>query len=141
MCRFWQGFFWGPPSHKRIAWVGAPAGVGVLVVTAVIIGKVALLFVLAVLLMGLAEFGWAAELLPRRRTALAAWARLLRWLCAVAATILAGLCLFWGLTPVVWFGAVIAGTGGLLALEMAPGGRPIVPDAYPNASPQWVNKM
>jgi hypothetical protein len=30
MGQFWRGFFWGPPSHKRIAWVGTLAGVGVL---------------------------------------------------------------------------------------------------------------
>jgi hypothetical protein len=122
MHRFWQGFFWGSPSHKRIAWVGALAGVGVLAVAAVIAGKVSLLFEGAVLLMGLAEFGWAAELLPRKQTSAAGWARLARWVCAMAATVLAGLCLLWGLTPVVWFGVVIAATGGLLALEMAPSG-------------------
>ena len=122
MRRFWQGFFWGSPSHKRIAWVGALAGLGVLAVAAVLVGKVSPLFELAMLLMGLAEFGWAAELLPRKQMSAVGWARLTRWVCAVAATILASLCLLWGLTPVVWFGAVIAGTGALLALEMAPSG-------------------
>jgi hypothetical protein len=66
MGRFWKGFFWGAPSHRRIAWVGALAGVGVLALAGVVFGKGAPLFVLAVLLLGLAEFGWAAELLPRQ---------------------------------------------------------------------------
>ncbi len=122
MGRIWKSFFWGPPSHKRIAWAGALAGVGVLALAAVVVGKAHPLFVLAVLLLGVAEFGWAAELLPRRSIAAAGWARVLRWVCAVAATILAGLCLLWGLTPAVWFGAVIAGTGVLLAFEMSPAG-------------------
>src|SRR5260370_36212922 len=127
MGRIWKSFFWGPPSHKRIAWVGALAGVGVLALAAVVVGKAHPLFVLAVLLLGVAEFGWAAELLPRQRAALAGWARLVRWVCAVAATILAGLCLLWGLTPVVWFGDIIAGSRVLLAVEMSaarPANRP-----------------
>ncbi len=59
MGRFWKSFFWGPPSHKRIAWAGALAGVGVLALAAVVVGKAHPLFVLAVLLLGVAEFGWA----------------------------------------------------------------------------------
>jgi len=124
MRRFWDGFFWGSPSHKRIAWAGALAGVGVLALAGVVafIGQGTAPFALAVLLVGLAEFGWAAELLPRRRARAAGWARLARWLCAVAGTVLAGLSLLWGLTPVAWFGAIIAGTGMLLAFEMSPAG-------------------
>ncbi len=120
--RLWLGFAWGPPSHKRIAWIGAVAGIGVLALAAVIVGAGRPLFVLAVLLVGLSEFGWAAELLPRGQIGVAAWARLARWLCALGGTALAGLCLLWGQTPVIWFGVVIAGTGVLLALEMAPAG-------------------
>jgi hypothetical protein len=122
MSRFWKRFFWGAPSHKRIAWVGTVAGILVLALAGVVFEKAQPLFVLAVFFVGLAELGWVAELLPRRRAGTAGWARLARWLCAVAGTILAGLSLLWGLTPVVWFGAVIAGTGMLLALEMAPSG-------------------
>ncbi len=132
MGQFWHGFFWGPPSHKRIAWVGALAGVGVLALAGVTVGKGRPLFVLAVALVGLAEFGWAAELLPLRRASAAGWARLARWLCAVAGTILAGLCLLWGLTQAVWFGAVIAGTGVLLALEMSPSGPANHPKGMPD---------
>jgi hypothetical protein len=120
--RLWLGFAWGPPSHKRIAWIGAIAGIVVLALAAVIVGAGRPLFVLAVLLVGLSEFGWAAELLPRGRIGVAAWARLTRWLCALAGAVLSIFCLLWGQTPAVWFGAVIAGTGVLLALEMAPSG-------------------
>jgi hypothetical protein len=122
MRRFWSSFFWGPPSRKGIAWVGALAGIAVLALAGVVGGRAHPLFVLAVLLVGAAEFGWAAELLPRRWSAAAGWARLARWLCAAVGTIVAGACLLWGLTPAVWFGLIIAGTGVLLALEMAPNG-------------------
>lgn len=131
MSQLWKSFFWGPPSHKRIAWAGALAGIGVLALAGVIVGRGQPLFVLAVLLVGAAEFGWAAELLPRGWTSLAGWARLARWLCAVAGTVVAVLCLVWGLTPVAWFGIVIAGTGALLALEMAPGGPANSPQKAP----------
>ena len=134
MRQFWHGFFWGPPSHKRIAWVGALAGVGVLALAGVTVGKANPLFVLSVLLVGAAEFGWAAELLPYGQAILAGWARLARWLCAVAGTVLAGLCLLLGLTPVVWLGAVFAGTGLLLALEMARSGPANRPKDTPNTS-------
>ena len=120
--RLWSAFAWGPPSHKRIAWIGAVAGVGVLALAAVIVGAGRPLFVLAVMLVGLSELGWAAELLPRRKTSVAAWARLARWLCALGGTALAILCLLYGQAPATWFGAVIIGTGVLLALEMAPAG-------------------
>lgn len=130
--RFWKGFFWGEPSHKRIAWVGAVAGVLVIGLAAVVADKAGPLFVLAVLLVGTAEFGWAAELVPRTQATAAGWARLTRWQCALAGTVLAGLCLLWGLTTVAWFGAVIAGTGVLLTLEMAPGGPANRPQAAPS---------
>jgi hypothetical protein len=120
MLQFWNGFFWGPPSHKRIAWVGTLAGAGVLALAGVTVGKAHPLFVLSVLLVGAAEFGWAAELLPRGQPILAGWARLARWLCAAAGMLLSGPCLLLALTPAVWLGAVFAGTGLLLALEMAP---------------------
>jgi hypothetical protein len=94
----------------------------VLALAAVTVGAGRPLFVLAVLLVGLSELGWAAELLPSSQIGMAAWARLARWLCAIGGTVLAFLCLLWGQTPVAWFGAVIAGTGVLLALEMAPAG-------------------
>jgi len=120
--RLWLGFAWGPPSHKRIAWIGAVAGIAVLALAAVTVGAGRPLFVLAVLLVGLSELGWAAELLPRDQIGVAAWARLARWLCALAGTALGVLCLLWGQTPAIWFGGVITGTGVLLALEMAPAG-------------------
>jgi hypothetical protein len=122
-------FFWGPPSHKPIAWVGAVAGVGVLALAGIVTGKAAPLFTLTVLLVGAAEFGWAAELLPRTWLRGAGVARAARWLCAVAGTALGALCLALGLTPAAWFGAVIAGTGLLLALEMAPSGPANRPQA------------
>jgi hypothetical protein len=131
MRSFFMRFFWGPPSHKPIAWVGALAGVGVLALAGVVVGKAAPLFALAVLLVGAAESGWAAELLPRPWTRAAGFVRAFRWLCAVAGTMLGAVCLALGLTPVVWFGAVIAGTGLLLAFEMAPSGpanRPRTPE-------------
>lgn len=120
--RFWNGFFWGPPSHRRIAWVGALAGVGVLALAGVIFRHGSPLFTFAVLFVGLAEFGWAVELAPTRYARAAGWGRMARWLCAVIGTVAAGLSLLWGLAPVAWFGAVIVVTGVLLALEMAPGG-------------------
>ena len=117
-----KGFFWGAPSHKAIAWVGALAGVGVLALGAVIAGKGRPIFILAVVLVGLAEFGWAAELLPRKLAGAAGWVRLARWLCAVMGAALSMACLAWGLTPAAWLGAVFAVTGVLLAIEMAPAG-------------------
>jgi hypothetical protein len=93
--RFWLGFAWGPPSHKRIAWIGAVAGIAVLALAAVTVGAGRPLFVLAVLLVGLSELGWAAELLPSSQIGMAAWAPLARWLCAIGGTVLAFLCLLW----------------------------------------------
>jgi hypothetical protein len=127
-----KGFFWGAPSHKRVAWVGAVAGVGVLALAAVVAGRGRPLFVLAVLLVGAAEFGWAAELLPRQYASAAGWVRLARWLCALAGTLLGAWCLLEGQAPVDWFGAVIAGTGLLLSLEMAPSGPANRPKPAPD---------
>ncbi len=117
-----KAFFWGAPSHKPIAWIGAVAGVAVIALAGVVTAKAHPLFSLSVFCIGVAEFGWAAELLPRRLLNIAGWARLVRWLSALIGTLLAVLCLVFGLTPVVWFGAVIAGTGLLLTFEMAPSG-------------------
>lgn len=120
--RFWRGFFWGPPSHKRIAWVGALAGIAVFGLAWAVFGHVSLLLTLGVLLMGAAEFGWAVELAPTSYARMAGWGRLARWLCAVAGTLAALLSLLLGQATVAWFALVIAGTGVLLAFEMAPGG-------------------
>jgi hypothetical protein len=117
-----KAFAWGPPSHKSIAWVGALAGVLVLALAGVVFPRAHPLFVFAVAFVGLAELGWAIELLPRRYLRLAASLRLVRWLCALAGMALGVACLILGVTPAVWFGVVIAGTGVLLGLEMAPGG-------------------
>lgn len=133
MRSYFSRFFWGPPSHKPIAWVGALAGLGVLALAGVVTSKAAPLFTLAVFLVGAAEFGWAAELLPQAWTRAAGWARAGRWLCALAGTALATICLALGLTPVAWFGAIIAGTGLLLAFEMAPSGPANRPQATTTA--------
>jgi len=64
----WAGAFAGPPGHQPIAWVGTLAGVGLLAATLVIavIGAATPLLLLALLGIGVAEGGWAVELLPRR---------------------------------------------------------------------------
>lgn len=122
IARMWSGFFWGPPSHKRIAWVGALAGLGVFAFAAVIGARGWTAFALATLLVGASEFGWSIELAPVRYAQVAGWLRAVRWLCAIAGTVLGALCLLWGVTPAAWLGVVIAGTGALLVFEMAPGG-------------------
>jgi len=116
-----MGFFWGQPSHKRVAWLGAGAGLVLLGLAAEIatIGKGQPSLVLAVLFVGLAEFGWAAELLPRHQGTLAGWARLARWICAIAGTAFAIPSLQGGYLPLA-AGAAIGGV--LLMLEMAPYG-------------------
>jgi hypothetical protein len=124
MRRYWKGFFWGPPSHKQIAWVGAGAGVVVLVLPFVIArfgtgGHP--VFLLALLFIGLAETGWAAELAPRHVVTLAGWGRAARWLCSVIGLALAIISLLAQLAP-LWFAGVIAVTALLLVVEMAPGG-------------------
>ncbi len=113
MRTFWKGFFWGPPSHKRIAWHGALAGLAVLALPLIIavFGKGGYpLFLLALVFVGLAETGWGIEILPRHIVTLAGWGRVVRWLCAVI-----------GLAP-LWFTGVIAVGALLLVFEMAPGG-------------------
>lgn len=120
--RIWNGFFWGAPSHKRIAWVGALAGIGVIALASFFGSKGWPLFALATLLVGASEFGWAIELAPVRFARAAGWLRAVRWLCAIIGTVLGALSLALGVTPAAWLGAVVAGTGVLLAFEMAPGG-------------------
>jgi hypothetical protein len=124
MRRLWKSFFWGAPSHKRIAWAGALSGLGLVALAQFLlaIGHGAPMFLLAILFLGLANFGWAAELLPRRGTTAAGWARVVRWLCALIGTILAALSLWWGLTFGVGFGSVIAVMGLFQAFEFAPRG-------------------
>lgn len=121
---FWKGFFWGSPSHKPVAWLGASAGVVVLALPAFIAffgtgGHP--LFLLALLFAGLAETGWGIELLPRRLAAPAGWGRVVRWLCAVVGVVFAILSLIGQLAP-LWFVGVILVGALLLVFEMAPGG-------------------
>jgi hypothetical protein len=119
-----RGFFWGAPSHRPIAWVGAVSGLGVvaLAVFLLAIGHGAPLFVVALLCLGLANLGWGAELLPRQQTAVAGWARVGRWACAVAGSILALFSLLAGVAFSPAFGFVIVAAGILQSLEFAPGG-------------------
>jgi hypothetical protein len=125
MAAFWKGFFWGEPSHKRIAWLGMLAGLGVIALAAVVqfFGKgVTPLFALAILFVGLAEFGWGIELLPRQWRSIAGWGRAARWLCALFGAGIAGVSLLSGGTPLRLFEGIILVTGVLLAIEMAPRG-------------------
>jgi hypothetical protein len=120
----WKRFFWGPPSHKPIAWVGTGAGVVVVALPVVIavFGKGGHpFFLLALLFTGLAETGWGIELLPRAWRMLAGWGRAVRWLCAAIGVVLAVLSLVGQLAP-LWFAGVIAVGAFLLSFEMAPGG-------------------
>lgn len=124
MRAFWKGFFWGPPSHKSVAWLGASAGIIVLalpVFIAVFGTGGHPIFLAALLFAGLAEMGWGVELLPRSRATLAGWGRAARWLCAVAGAALAVVSLVAQLAP-FWFVAVILLGALLLVYEMAPGG-------------------
>lgn len=119
-----KGFFWGPPSHKRIAWLGGLAGLMVLALPFVIAvfgtgGHP--LFLLALVFTGLAETGWAIEVLPRHLVALAGWGRVARWLCAVIGLVLAAISTLAQLAP-LWFAGVVAVGALLLVFEMAPGG-------------------
>jgi len=118
----WMGAFAGPPGHQPIAWVGTLAGVGLLAATLVIavVGAATPLLLLALLGIGLAEAGWAVELLPRRRVTAAFWGRLARWACALAGLGLAGLSLVYEGASHREGAAIVAVTGVLLALEMAP---------------------
>lgn len=124
MRTFWKGFFWGPPSHKSVAWLGASAGIVVvaLPVFIAIFGKGGHpVFLSALLFAGLAETGWGIELLPRRLATPAGWGRAVRWLCAVIGVVFALLSLIGQLAP-FWFVGVILAGALLLAFEMAPGG-------------------
>jgi hypothetical protein len=124
MDTFWKAFFWGAPSHKPIAWAGALSGLGVVALALFLlaIGHGAPLFLLALLFLGLANLGWAAELLPRQSTTAAGWARVGRWVCALTGSAFAILSLVWGLAFSLVFGLVIAGAALLQVLEFAPGG-------------------
>jgi hypothetical protein len=124
MRSFAKGFFWGPPSHKPVAWVATLAGVIVMVLPLVIAlfgtgGHPA--FLLAIFFVGLVETGWAVELLPRHWYALTGWGRFARWMAAVVGLLLAVLSVVDGLAP-IWFAGIIAVTALLLVVEMAPSG-------------------
>jgi hypothetical protein len=124
MRTFWKRFFWGPPSHKPTAWVGAGAGVVVVALPVVIavFGKGGNpLFLLALLFTGLAETGWGIELLPHAWKTPASLGRAMRWLCAAIGVLLAVLSLVGQLAP-QWFAGVTAVGAFLLVFEMAPGG-------------------
>jgi hypothetical protein len=124
MRAFWNGFFWGPPSHKPVAWVGGAAGLIVLalpLVIAVFGSGGHPVFLLSLAFLGLAESGWAVELLPRRSVKLAGWGRAARWLCAVIGLTLAAASLLAGLAP-LWFVGIVAAGALLLVVEMAPNG-------------------
>jgi hypothetical protein len=118
------GFFWGAPSHKPIAWAGALSGLVVIALALFLfaIGHGAPLFLGALLCVGLANLGWAAELLPRRLTRVAGWARVVRWGCALAGSVLAILSLIWGVSFGLAFGLIIAGAAVLQVVEFAPCG-------------------
>ncbi|GEM_PF-1740925 len=121
---FMKGFFWGPPSHKRVAWLGGLAGLVVVALPLVIavFGKGGHpLFLLALAFAGLAETGWAVELLPRRQIMLAGWGRVARWLCAIVGLALAAISTLAQLAP-VWFAGIVAFGALLLIFEMGPGG-------------------
>jgi hypothetical protein len=124
MSWFRKGFFWGAPSHKPIAWIGALSGllVSALAVFLLMIGHGAPLFLSALLLLGLANLGWGAELLPRRLAAPAGWARVARWGCALAGAVLALLSLLWGLTFGLVIGLIIVGGALMQVAEFAPRG-------------------
>lgn len=124
MRAFWKGFFWGPPSHKRVAWLGALAGLAVLALPLVIavFGKGGHpVFLLALVFVGLAETGWGIEILPRHMVTLAGWGRAARWLCALIGLALAAISALAQLAP-LWFAGVLAVGALLLVFEMAPGG-------------------
>jgi hypothetical protein len=124
MSWFKKAFFWGAPSRKSIAWIGAVSGllVAALALFLLAIGHGAPLFLLAILFLGLANLGWGAELLPRRMALFAGWVRVVRWGCAVAGSVLAILSFLWGISfgPVI--GLIIAGGALLQVVEFAPGG-------------------
>jgi hypothetical protein len=119
-----SGFFWGAPSHKPIAWVGALSGLAVvaLAIFLMILGHGAPLFLGALLGVGLANLGWAAELLPRHMTRLAGWVRVARLGCALMGSVLSVLSLVLGLSFGPLIGAIIAGGAVLQVVEFAPSG-------------------
>jgi hypothetical protein len=124
MVRLAKGFFWGSPSHQRVAWIGATAGLVVMALPLVIavFGKGGHpVFLLALLFTGLAETAWAIELLPRHAIRPAGWGRLARWLCALIGLALAAVSVVGQLAP-LWFAGVVAVGALLLVFEMAPGG-------------------
>lgn len=124
MRRFWKRFFWGAPSHKSIAWAGAVSGLGLIgfAIVMFVIGHGAPLFVAAIGFLGLANFGWGAELLPAHAATIAGWMRAGRWGGALGGSALAALSLLWGLTFGPVYGIVILGMGLLQVFEFAPGG-------------------
>ncbi len=130
MRRLWRGFAWGPPSHRRIAWVGLLAGLIVVALPVVIeVGGSGgqPLFLLTLVFVGIAESGWGIELAPVNWGTGVAWARCARWLSALIGLALSALTLAGQLAP-LWFVAVVAIGALLLAFEMAPGGfanRPV----------------
>ena len=121
---FRNGFFWGAPSHKSIAWTGAVSGLLVvaLALFLLVLGHGAPLFLFALLVVGLANLGWGIELLPRQLSTFAGWARVGRWGCALAGSVLAILSLLWGLSFGPIFGVVIAVGALLQVVEFAPYG-------------------
>ncbi len=124
MRRFWKRFFWGAPSHKGIAWAGAVSGLGLIgfALFMLAIGHGTPLFMVAIGFLGLANFGWGAELLPVGSADTAGWMRVGRWGSALVGSSLAALSLLLGLTFGPVYGIVILGMGLLQALEFAPGG-------------------
>ena len=124
MRHLWKRFFWGAPSHKSIAWAGALSGLGLVAFALFMfgIGHGAPLFMVAIVFLGLANFGWGAELLPARRANAAGWMRAGRWGSALVGSALAALSLLWSLTFGPVYGVVILAMGLIQVLEFAPGG-------------------
>jgi hypothetical protein len=124
MQRFWKRFFWGAPSHKSIAWAGALSGLGLIgfALLMLVIGHGTPLFMLAIGFLGLANFGWGAELLSANNANAVGWMRVGRWGSALVGSALAALSLLWGQTFGPVYGIVILGMGLLQVFEFAPGG-------------------
>jgi hypothetical protein len=124
MRQLWKRFFWGAPSHKSIAWAGALSGLGLIGfgLFMLAIGHGTPIFMAAIIVLGLANFGWGAELLPVRRATTAGWMRVTRWGCALVGSVLAALSLVLSLTFGPVYGIVVLGMGLLQVLEFAPGG-------------------
>jgi hypothetical protein len=124
MRQVWKRFFWGAPSHKGIAWAGAVSGLGLIAFTVfmLVIGHGTPLFMAAIGFLGLANFGWGAELLPARSITAAGLMRVGRWGSALVGSVLAALSLLLSLTFGPVYGIVILAMGLLQAFEFAPGG-------------------